>query len=561
MLSRRAFHGRLLALVASGAFLPSALRAGTGAAATVTGDDVWLNRLTYGATPQARADIAGAGRAAWLEAQLALPPDDPATDARLAAARLRIQYPEGQDENGHSWQALDEMRPLATLGSDPETRTRLVDWSIGMEYSERARPAQEVIAATLIRAVHAPAQLREVMTGFWHDHFSVNAQKNEFTAAFFPDFDRTLRQHALGNFRDMLGAVARAPSMLYYLNNDESRASPANENYARELLELHTLGAPAYLNDRVSHWSDVPGAADGRAEGYIDQDVYEVARAFTGWSVGDGRWISEGVTAPATGRFHFVAAWHDPYQKRILGREFAPQRGPEADGDEVLDMLARHPATARYVTTKLARRLLSDEPPADLVAALQTVFLDAADAPDQIAQVVRALVTHPAFDATPPGKLRRPFEFLTALLRASGAEVTVPENAHAWQLSRAGWNMHSYGPPTGHPDVMSAWTGASALNRYVDLALYAHDDWFGVARADLSSVVAGETLTGFVTRHVETLAPGQGEAVLDALAEPFGIDRAAWDAGQATDASPEDRAGLAISARAFAALSPAVMLR
>jgi uncharacterized protein (DUF1800 family) len=434
-----------------------------------------------------------------------------------------------------------------------------VDWSPGngRDFGERIRPALEVIAAALIRAVHAEAQLREVMTQFWHDHFSVNALKDEFTAAFFASHDALLRDHAFGNFRALLGGVARSPAMLYYLNNADSIASPANENYARELLELHTLGAGNYLNDRHSDWRTVPGAEAGLAEGYLDLDVYEVARAFTGWSVGDGRWLAEGETAPRTGRVHYVARWHDPYQKRILGREFPPHRGPMEDGEEVLDMLARHPGTARHVCEKLARRFLADVPPAALVDRLALAFLGAAEAPDQIAQVLRLLVAAPEFSA-PPAKLRRPFEFLVAIYRATGAEVASTENGFQWQLGRAGWRLHEYGPPTGHPDRSSAWTGASTLNRYVDFALNGLDAGFDGAEADLAPLAApDETIAAFATRHAEALAPGQGAAVTADLAGAFGVAP-----GQpAGDLSADDRQGLARAAVAFAALTPEFLLR
>jgi uncharacterized protein (DUF1800 family) len=468
VITRRMFHGRLLALLAA-----SAVAVPRRAAASTGGPDrLWLNRLTFGATPDSLQDIADLGREGWLDRQLALPATDPALEARLAAARLRIVYEAGADEDGNQWQATDEMRPLASLAADPADLVRLLDWGPGkgMDFGERVRPAQEVIAAAPVRAVHAEAQLREVMTQFWHDHFNVHSGKDETTAVFFPQHDAILRAGAFGNFRALLGQVARSPVMLYYLNNADSIASPATENYARELLELHTLGAANYLNDRFADWKDVPGARAGKAEGYLDLDVYEVARAFTGWSVGDGRWISDGEEAPRTGRFHYVARWHDPYQKRVLGREFPPNRAPMEDGDEVLDILARHPGTAAFVCEKIARRLLADDPDPALVSRLAGVFLAHAEAPDQIAQVIRALVLSPDF-AAPPTKLRRPFEVLAGLYRATGAEVENPENAWHWQLSRAGWKQHDFGPPTGHPDRLAAWTGASSLNRLVDLAL------------------------------------------------------------------------------------------
>jgi uncharacterized protein (DUF1800 family) len=554
MITRRMFHTRLLAALAATA-LPVA---GRTEAASAAEDDVWLNRLTFGATPASRSDLAALGRAAWLERELAAPLSDPGLEDRLARARLRMAYDAGE-EDGSKWNAVDELRPLAFLTADPARMVDLVTWEPGkgMDYSERERPAREVMAAALIRAVHAQGQLREMVTQFWHDHFSVNAVKDETTAAFFPQHDAALRQEALGNFRVLLGAVARSPSMLYYLNNADSIASPANENFARELLELHTLGVANYLNDKVSDWHQVPGAEAGAAEGYLDQDVYEVARAFTGWSVGDGRWLAEGETAPRTGVLNYVARWHDPYQKRVLGREFPAHQAPMADGEEVLDILARHPGTARFVCEKIGRRFLADDPAPDLVARMTDTFLAASDAPDQIAQVIRLLVLSPEFDA-PPTKLRRPFEYLAAIYRATGAEVSTVENGFHWQLGRAGWNQHAFGPPTGHPDRIAAWTGASTLNRYVDFALNGLEDWFDGAVADLSPLaVPDETVVAFTARQAEALAPGQGAGIAATLTEAFGIDPVT----RADGMSPDDRQGLAKAAVAFAALTPEFLIR
>lgn len=555
MITRRMFHSRLIAaLAAAGLPLPDAASASSDTEARL-----WLNRLTFGASPRDLAALSDLGAEVWLDRQLSLPAEDPDLDQRLSRARLRITYPAGQDENGARWQAVDELRPLSALTADPVALLPLIDWAPGrgIDYSERVRPASEVIAASLIRAVHSEAQLREVMTQFWHDHFSVNAMKDEYTAAFFASHDALMRSHALGNFRQLLGEVARSPAMLYYLNNADSIASPANENYARELLELHTLGADNYLNDRYSDWQSVPGAADGLAEGYLDLDVYEVARAFTGWSMGDGRWIAEGETTPMTGRFHYVHRWHDPYQKRILGREFLPNRGPMEDGEEVLDILASHPGTARFVCSKIARRLLSDDPPPALVDQMAGTFIAAADAPDQIAQVLRVLVRAPDF-AAPQQKLRRPFEFLAALYRATAAEVTSSENGFHWQLTRAGWRQHEFGPPTGHPDRAAAWTGASTLNRYVDLALSGLEDWFDGARADLTRLATdAETVHAFATRHADALSPGQGSGIADDLGQAFGYDATTL----ARDYPPEDRQSLAQTAIAFAALTPNFLLR
>ncbi len=555
MITRRMFHTRLLAsLAASTLTFPKLAGAAVG-----TVETLWLNRLTFGATTTEMERIAELGLEGWLDWQLSRPVSDAALDARLAEAQLRMNYEAGEDQEGNSWGSVDESRPLAALSANPADLLRLIEYGPGkgLDYAERERPAKEVVAAALIRAVHAEGQLREVMTQFWHDHFNVNSAKDENTSAFFPQHDAMLRGHALGNFRAMLGDVARSPAMLYYLNNADSIASPANENFARELLELHTLGAANYLNDRYTAWQEVPGAQAGLAEGYLDLDVYEVARAFTGWSVGDGRWLTEGQEAPRTGKFNYVASWHDPYQKRVLGREFPPNRAPMEDGDEVIAILAAHPGTARFVCEKIARRLLMDDPDPGLVDRMAQVFLQAVDAPDQIAQVVRALVLSPEFEA-PPTKLRRPFEFMAALYRATGAEVNDPENSYHWQLSRAGWRQHDYGPPTGHPDRMAAWTGASSLNRLVDIAMYGHEDWFGAVRADFSALATpDETVSAFVNRFAGALAPSAAEGIVKELAEVWGMstdDRADLIA-------QEDRQGAATTAIAFAALTPEFLLR
>ena len=552
LVTRRGFNQHLLALALANIVpLPAV-------ASADPHPDLWLNRLTFGATPALRAEFARIGPDGWLAAQLAMPASDPALDRRLAAARLLIRYPAGDDGPGRGWTARDDMAPLGYLTADPADAVGLLNFDTPMDYAERIRPAQEVINAALIRAVHAPAQLREVVTQFWHDHFNVNATKSEATAAFFPSHDVLLRRHAFGNFRILLGEVSRSAAMLYYLNNDDSRASPANENFARELLELHCLGAGSYINDTAAGWHEVPGAAQGLALAYIDQDVYEVARAFTGWSVGDGRTISEGVTAPQTGRFHYVEAWHDPYQKRVLGVEFAPNRAPMADGDQVLDMLAAHPGTATFVCRKLIRRLLADDPDPAMVDRVAGVFLAQAAAPDQLARVVRAIVTDPLFAGTPPQKLRRPFEYLAALYRASGANMVIPENGHSYQLGLAGWQQHEYGPPTGHPDRTDRWASATTLNRLVDAALYAHEPWYGCSDQPLRSRLAADadTIAALALPFADALL-GDGQAAVQALADALGIA----DLHSPLHLSAEESEGVCAAAVAFAALTPQFLLR
>jgi uncharacterized protein (DUF1800 family) len=553
MLTRRAFHQRLIAAALTTALPRVALASGGSGL-----DEVFLNRLTFGATPADRSALQQMGRTAWLDAQLTAPASAPDLERRLHEAVLHIAYDAGDDGEGRTWQAIDEMRPLGMLTADPATQIDLLNFEIGMDYSERIRPAYEVIAASLIRSVHAPTQLREVMTQFWHNHFHVNAMKDETTAVFFPSHDRVLREHALGNFRAMLGAVARSPAMLNYLNNAESRASPANENFARELLELHTLGAENYLNDLAPDWKDVPGAADGLATGYIDQDVYEVARAFTGWSIGDGRYISDAVEAPRTGVFFYVEAWHDPYQKRVLGVEFPPNQGPMEDAEQVMDLLARHPGTARFVSRKIIRRLLADDPDPAMLERIAAVFQQTVDAPDQIAQVIRAIVQDPLFDATPPEKFRRPFEFLAGLYRATGVDVAPPELDFDYALGQAGWRQHSYGPPTGHPDRNGRWSAASTMARMVDFALYAHDDWFHCTTTRLSDLTPkGASFDALAAFWADRLFGTVTDDRLGDLAVAMGVP----DATAPLEIDDDDLQGVSSGIIAFLAVSPAFMLR
>lgn len=549
-LNRRQFHGLALAVLAAAMARPAG-------AAALSQARLVLNRLTFGANDAAVAEFERLGKAAWLDVQLAMPAATSALSERLGAATLRMEYEAGNDGPGKEWAARAEDLPYQYLDASGEALLPLLDYETGMNYEERIRPAREVQAAALIRAVHADAQLREIVTQFWHDHFNVNAMKDEHTAAYFAQYDAIMREHALGNFRALLGAVARSPSMLFYLNNEASRASPANENFGRELLELHTLGAENYFNDLYDDWKAVPGATEGQAAGYIDANVYEVARAFTGWSFGDGRWIAEGDNAPATGEFFYIDAWHDPYQKRVLATEFHANRGPMADGESVLDLLARHPGTARFVSRKLIRRLLADEPSEALVASVAEIFLANAEAPDQIAQTVRAIVMSDEFDATAPRKLKRPFEFLASLYRGSGFDITAPRLDYLWPLSQAGWNQHEVRPPSGPADEFGHWANTNTLNGLVNIALYAHEDWLGTGTLDLTSLPDGATNWGELIGHWKRQLGGDADvADLAAFLDP---EELALDWGLPDQ--PDDIAWANRTAIGLAALQPHFLFR
>jgi uncharacterized protein (DUF1800 family) len=352
--------------------------------------------------------------------------------------------------------------------------------------------------------VHSKCQVRELLCDFWHNHFNVNAAE-QAVAAGLPAHDATIRANALGNFRTLLEAIARSPAMLVYLNNRSSRAGAPNENYARELLELHTLGRPNYLNALYNRWREVPGAADGQPAGYIDEDVYEAARAFTGWSIEDGAGLSANERLPATGKFRYVDAWHDPYQKRVLATEFVPFGEPMADGRKVLDIIAAHRGTAQFVCGKLVRRLVADDPPAQIVAAAVATWQDNRQAPDQIARVVRTVALHPDLQASAGRKLKRPLELLASFARATEIDLH-PTEGLINELDASGQRLFGWQPPTGHPDDPTYWLSSNATRRRVSLLLGLADNAWNTGvlptRAALpqGAVKAGDAARAWVRR-------------------------------------------------------------
>jgi uncharacterized protein (DUF1800 family) len=555
-LNRRQFNAFALSAIAANMFATGAAYASPGPSKSAK----FLNRLTFGAKSDTVADLDRLGLKTWLDEQIAMPAGDQDLAQRLSVAKLLIEYAAERDDKNRSWKARKEEIPYQHLDATGAELLPLIDYDKHfMSYEERIRPAREVQAAALLRAVHAKAQLREVMTQFWHDHFSVNALRDQNTAAYFAPYDRMMRENALGNFRTMLGEVTRSASMLFYLNNEASRASPANENFARELFELHTLGAGNYFNDKTTKWSDVAGAEDGLAQGYIDQDVYEAARALTGWSFGDGRWLAEGDNAPETGEFHYVDRWHDPYQKRILGVEFDANAGPMEDGEKLLDLVGRHPGTAHFVCGKMCRRLVADEPPASLVNKAVSVWAENLDAPDQIAKVVKAIALSEEFASAEPRKLKRPFEFLASLYRATGAEVSSPSMNFHWHLSKCGWNQHECRPPTGHADHSEHWANTNLVAGYTQLAIHALEEGFGAAHADLTKPIPEDmkSLEGAVRYWSARLQ--HSEPSSDSVAATREI--LSGDPAEPLPDNPGDREWALRQVVAVAALSPLFLFR
>jgi uncharacterized protein (DUF1800 family) len=435
-----------------------------------------LRRLAFGYRPEDLASFQALGGSfdqrleAWVDAQFAgyTPAWPPVNDPPLSAV---INHP------GTNFETLADS--LSTLWQE-----RVVAAPPWPYYQY---PLVETQYLTLIRAIYSQWQLAEVLADFWHTHFSVDGGKFE-VAPVFVHYDRdVIRPHMLGNFRQMLGAVARSTAMMYYLDNVWNSKYGPNENYARELQELHTLGA-------VHSWSftaeiDIPAAVPmpgsatvlpaGLKAGYSEQDVRQVTLCLTGWTISNP--YTDGLNS---GAFVYYSDWHDSSAKRVLGIDIPA--GGQAEMEQVLDLLALHPNTARYVCRKLCRRLIGDDPPDSIVEQAAVVFNDQWQAPDQLKQVVRTIILSAEFKdpAQWGAKTRRPFELIAGALRSCGgpAEKLVRPDPFGdwaanllngqnykfsqdlyWRMAETGQMPFGWVTPDGFPDTKPAWLGSTPL--------------------------------------------------------------------------------------------------
>jgi uncharacterized protein (DUF1800 family) len=289
---------------------------------------------------------------------------------------------------------------------------------------------REMTRANLLRAVWSRRQLYEVMVNFWTDHFNIDSSKGDCKWLKAADDRDVIRPHALGRFPDLLRASALSPAMLWYLDGRFNRKRDGddkpNENYARELLELHTLGVHG---------------------GYTQHDVMEVARCLTGWNVRSLKQFHKG-------RVEFHPELHDDGAKLVLGQAIPAGLG-ERDLDRVLDIVSLHPATARHLSEKLCRRFIADEPPPPAVRAVSSAFL-AHDG--EIRPVLRVLFSRPEFQESRRTKIKRPFEFVASALRATNADTDAGP-ALIDYLPRMGHAPFQYPTPEGYSDRAAPWMG------------------------------------------------------------------------------------------------------
>ncbi len=501
---------------------------------------VALGRLGFGPRPGdveaflARGSSDRARLSSWVDAQLtpgSLHDDE--CDTALRAAKLTTLEKSLEQLWAEHWLVSQPGKPGVDggvpldAGLVPGARSDAgVDGGVAMmaalpadprrprdDNERRVQPMREVELATWLRAVHSTRQLQEVLVGFWHDHFSVYGREGQ-VAATFVHFDRdVVRAHALGNFRVLLEAVAKSPAMLVYLDNFTSQSGNANENYARELFELHTLGAPAYLGTRTRE--SVPSVA-GVPKGYVDGDVYEAARSFTGWRLDQ-----------ATGAFQYFEPWHDRFQKIVLGKHLPEYQPPMKDGLDVLDLVANHPATARYVVSKLCRKLLGSTPPA-LVERVAMRFAALHADEHQLAKVVRELVLSDEFLIAQRTAVRRPFEAAVAMVRALGATF-FPTEPFLDQFARAGQRLFAWRTPDGYPVAPERWAGSTPMLERFRLANQLCANAVDGVRVDLLTQCAKERTPRAIATLWATRAigPEPERATVDALVELLAQGRSA----------------------------------
>jgi uncharacterized protein (DUF1800 family) len=496
-----------------------------------------LSRATYGVRPSDVEELIGLGSAAWLEMQLH---PETISDNVLSYVHQASGPPASSSVAAADSALMALVRRLQTPPLMRTVQPTLPRLPSGVELH---------VAEKLERALHSRRQLEAVMADFWFNHFNVYAGKRGVGATTLGDYERTaIRERVFGRFEDMLLAVAQHAAMLVYLDNYLSTvagpSSPGgggiNENYARELLELHTLGV------------------DG---GYTQQDVIEVARAFTGWSVLMVRRRATGPPEPVGGTaMEFHPEWHDPGAKEVLGYALAPGRGVE-DGREVIALLARHPATAKHIATKLVRHFVADDPSADLIDELARVFIET---DGDLRDVTRALFTAEAFYRPEHyrAKVKRPFELVASTLRITGAE---PESgrAIAYLLNALGHLPYQEPAPTGYSTSAADWMSAGSTLTRVNFALDVGSGRYLSSPIDpwsLMGVQEGEaqmffdsTATGRVRYDSRAITRGLMERVL------YGASASTLETTIAEDLSERDRtdfSGLVVRALGLTLGSP-----
>jgi uncharacterized protein (DUF1800 family) len=402
-----------------------------------------LNRVTFGPTAEDVERAAQMGWAKFVEEQL---------------------HPSDDDTPAATW------RPRSA---------ELLHLDVGDLFNFKER---EVLAqlqqATILRAVYSKWQLREVMMDFWTNHFNIYARKWPCAHLKVGDDRAVIRPHVLGNFPDLLTASAHSAAMLTYLDNQANKRGIPNENYARELMELHTLGVHG---------------------GYTQRDVQEVARCFTGWTVHEKR---------RRGQFFFDPDHHDNGEKTVLGVKIPAWRGQQ-DGERVIEILSEHPSTAKFIARKLCLKFMGDAPD-EMVAQLAKVYQQTdGDIREMLRPLLLGLIQNSKFKIQ--NSIKRPFDFIVSALRALAAD-TDGGKALQEHLTAMGQPLFQWPMPDGFPQKTSAWTGSLLARWNFALALTAGDiKGTQVNLPALAKLGSGNAVDSFLTllfqRNDESLQP------------------------------------------------------
>lgn len=443
--------------------------------------------------------------------------------------------------------ANDSAADKGTGADRKEYRRAIRDYYLKNDLQTPQRLVAELQASRILRAVYSERQLQEVMVDFWTNHFNVFAGKGA-DKWLLVSYDRdTVRPHAMGKFRDLLQATAESPAMLFYLDNFQSvspNANPRrrgmgqrplarrpsflelnrgatqtgqasqqkrprrgiNENYARELMELHTLGV------------------DG---GYTQRDVQEVARCFTGWTIKNPRGRGAGDSEDA-GQFYFNQRLHDDGEKTVLGHRI-PAGGGIRDGLMVLDILARSPATAKFISTKLARRFVMDAPTPQLVERISAAYIKS---DGDIRETLRAIFSSPEFNspAARRAKIKTPFELAVSAIRTLGGETNGGPALHQW-IAKMGEGLYQYQAPTGYPDTAEDWVNAGSLLERLNFGLALASNRIPGTRVQLARFLQ-DSYAGSANDHARVMerflnvivrgdvSPGTRQTLMKQLSEP-----------------------------------------
>lgn len=380
-------------------------------------ESLLLSRAAYGARPGDYEHARDIGAAAWIEEQL----DYESIDVSAIESDLELHLP--------------------TLTMTPG---QILSYGQNMG----GVPGLELTLATLYRMVYSPRMLYEVMVEFWTDHFNLDLQQGEVRYLKTIDDREVIRAHALGNFRDLLTASAQSPAMLSYLNNDQSRIPEPNENYAREIMELHTVGV----------------AEDGYP--YTEADVKAVAACFTGWT-----WSRDDRNPARYGTYEFRTAWHDNAEHIVLGQAIPSGLG-EQHGHAVIDILMKHEATGRYLATKLLRRFVTDDPERDVPELIERVAQRFRETDGDIREMLRTILRSAEFArAHTYDRLSRPLDLIARAVRTSGApRATFDLDIRRGLFQRLyrlltvmGQRPFYWETPDGYPDTAEAWSSSATM--------------------------------------------------------------------------------------------------